>query len=381
MKVDVTIVGGGLVGLATALLLSQKGFTVCILDMNPCVPTSLSKSYESRVSAITLASVELFSSLGTWDTIKNLRVGRFEKIKIWEDQNSADICFDPARGYIIENKVIQLALIEKLKIAENVEIIDTCKIEKIAKSQGKDGCITVLLSDNQNIESKIIIGADGANSKIREWAELGLTETKYNQSALIATVHTGFSHGNIAGQRFLPEGPLAFLPLSQENYCSIVWTNTPEVTKKLLESSEVDFNLEINKVWGNSLGEIRLEGQRFAFGLSKKHAERYVTDRVALVGDAAHAIHPLAGQGVNLGFLDAKCLAEVLMKSKNQNRDIGLLHTLRKYERARKGDNLLVQKLMDVFNTNWIRKIGFKITSNSNFLKNSMALWMTQREK
>jgi len=375
MKVDVVIVGGGMVGLATALLLSQNGFEVCLLDIHPCTPIPLSESYDLRVSAITLGTVKLFKSLGIWEDIHNLRVGKFDKIKIWEECDTQNICFDPAKGYIIENKVIQLALIQK---SEKIKILAPVKIQAIQKSPDNIG---VLLDNGLTITSKLLIGADGANSKIREWAELGLSEKSYDQSALVATVQTEKSHENTARQRFLPEGPLALLPLSKPNYCSIVWTNKPETTQKLLALSPSEFDAEIKKYWHDELGEIRLVDQRLAFALSKKHAEHYVKERVVLVGDAAHTIHPLAGQGVNLGFLDAQALCEIVTHAKTENRDIGLLHTLRRYERSRKGDNILVQKLMDIFNSPRIRKWGVTIISHNNFFKTIMLAWMQQREK
>ena len=374
MKVDVIIVGGGMVGLATALLLSQNGFDVCLLDIHPCTPTPLPESYDLRVSAITLGTVKLFKNLGIWEVINNLRVGRFEKIKIWEDCDTKNICFEPAKGYIIENKVIQLALIQK---SEKIKILAPIQIQAIQKSPDN---ISVLLDNGQTVTSKLIIGADGANSKIREWAELGLSEKNYDQSALVATVQTEKPHENIARQRFLPEGPLALLPLSQANYCSIVWTSSPEATQKLLGLNPSEFNTAINKYWHDELGEIRLVDQRLAFPLSKKHAEHYVKERVVLVGDAAHTIHHLAGQGVNLGFLDAQALSTILTQAKNKKRDIGLLHTLRRYERSRKGDNILVQKLMDVFNSPRMRKFGVKIVSNIEILKQVMVVWMKRRE-
>jgi 2-octaprenylphenol hydroxylase len=375
MKVDVIIVGGGLVGLTTAGLLSQNGFQVCVLDVHPCMPTPLSESYESRVSAITQASVNIFKTLGIWDAIQNRRVGLFTKIKVWENQSSEDICFEPANGYIIENKVMELAL---LSINKNIHILAPIKIQKIEQSENN---IAVSLDNGTTIDAKLLVGADGSNSKIREWAELGLSEKKYDQTALVATVHTTLPHDHITRQRFLSEGPLAFLPLSDQNYCSIVWTNTPQTTQKLLTLHPAEFNAELEKQWGKELGELALVGERFSFNLSKKHAEHYVKPRVALVGDAAHTIHPLAGQGVNLGFLDAYVLSNTLIQSRKEHRDIGLMHTLRKYERARKGDNIVVQQLMDIFNTSWIRQVGFKAVSNFNFLKSSMLSWMTQREK
>lgn len=375
MKVDVVVVGAGLVGLTTACLLSQNGFQVCVLDAHPCVSSPLSKLYEARVSAITQASVNIFKTLGIWETIQDMRVGTFTKIKIWENQSIEDICFEPAKGYIIENKVIKLAL---LSITKNIQIIAPVKIQKIEQAKNN---ITLLLDNETIIESKLIVGADGAYSKIREWAELGVSEKNYNQSAVVATIHTTLPHENIARQRFLSEGPFAFLPLSQENYSSIVWTNKPETTQGLLNLSPSEFNAELEKYWGKDLGELNLIGERFSFTLAKKHAEHYVKERVALVGDAAHTIHPLAGQGVNLGFLDAKALCATLIQSKKEARDIGLMHTLRKYERARKGDNLIVQKLMDLFNSEQLRKLGIKAVSNFNFLKTSMLMWMAQREK
>ncbi|MDX2164481.1 MAG: UbiH/UbiF/VisC/COQ6 family ubiquinone biosynthesis hydroxylase [Gammaproteobacteria bacterium] len=371
MKVDVIVIGGGLVGLATARLLSLHNFSVCLLDQQPCLPALLTEQYELRVSAITLPSVHLFKRLGVWQAMQFQRMGEFTETKIWEDDSTEPIQFESTKGFVIENKVILNALLDKAEF----NIVAPIKVNQMNKSAEN---IQVELDSGQKISGKLLIGADGGNSKIREWANLGVSEKAYDQSAIVATVHTQNAHRNVARQKFLPEGPLAFLPLADAHHCSIVWTNT---SPSLLTMDEKLFNAQLNKYLGDELGEIRLVGQRLAFPLTKKHAKHYVSERVALVGDAAHTIHPLAGQGVNLGFLDAQALSDILIKAKQENRDIGLLHTLRRYERARKSDNLIIQNLMDVFNSAKIRKLGVNIVSRSECLKQLMLMGMEYREK
>lgn len=387
MKVDVIVVGGGLVGFATALLLSQAGFEICILDTY--CPDSLdritkSSPYELRVSAITPHSVKLFKKMGIWLDILNVRVGYFEKIKIIEGseeeaeiENKNNFLFK-TQGYIIENKIIQQSLLEKINNQKNINFLAPVEIKSIQKLNNN---IIIKLNNDLAITAKLIVGADGANSKIREWAELGLTTKDYNQSALVGIIQTEKSHENMARQKFLPEGPLAFLPLDQKNYCSIVWTHSPETAQNLLNCSESEFNKILQKSWGDELGKLIIQGPRGVFKLSKKHAKNYIAERIALVGDAAHVIHPLAGQGVNLGFLDAQKLTEILGQLKFQKRDIGLYNNLRKYELARKSDNSIIQNLMDVFNLEWVRKLGFKLTRNSDLVKKMMVSWMENREK
>ncbi len=374
MNVDVIIIGGGLVGLAAARALTHQNFSVCVIDQQPCVVSPVSESYELRVSAIASPSVHLFKQLGVWEAIIQQRVGEFTTIKIWEEENPEAIQLEPAHGYIIENNVMQNALLDKPEF----KIFAPAKIQHIQKNAKN---IEVELENNQKILGKLLVGADGGNSKIREWAKLGVSEKAYDQSALVATVHSERPHHNIARQRFLAEGPLAFLPLSDSHHCSIVWTNALEAAEKLLKTTEENFNAELNKYFGDELGEIRLVSQRLAFPLIKKHAQNYVAERIALIGDAAHTIHPLAGQGVNLGFSDVHALCEVLVKAKQEKRDMGLLHTLRRYERARKSDNLIMQNLMDVFNSARIRKWGVSVVSRSEWAKKMMLLWMKFREK
>lgn len=374
MKDEVIIVGGGLVGLATARLLSLQHVAVRILDHQPCLASPLSETYELRVSAITRPSVDLFKRLGVWEKICAQRVGEFHTIKVWEENAQEPITFESAQGYIIENKVMQRALMDQASFS----VVAPVTIKQIEKMRDN---IQIALADGQKFTAKLLIGADGGQSKIREWAQLGVSEKPYGQSALVATVHTQKSHQHIARQRFLSEGPLAFLPLSDAHYCSIVWTNTTHTTEALCAMDERLFNAELNKYFGDELGEIRLESQRLSFPLIKKHAQHYVTERVVLVGDAAHTIHPLAGQGLNLGYLDALALSDVIKQAKQENRDIGLLHTLRRYERARKCDNGMMQNLMDVFNNTRFRKWGVNVVSRSEWLKKIMLLWMEYREK
>ncbi|MBL4768286.1 MAG: FAD-dependent monooxygenase [Rhodobacteraceae bacterium] len=222
------------------------------------------------------------------------------------------------------------------------------------------------------------VGADGARSLLRDWANIDTHGWDYHQTAVVCTVTTELSHQYTAWQRFLPEGPLAFLPLAERHQCSIVWSNSTEEATLLCELDDKHFNRALSNAFGHKLGDLVEISERASFPLALRHADHYVETGFALVGDAAHTIHPLAGQGVNIGLLDAATLAEIVIEAHNKGRDIASLHTLKKYQRRRKADNIAMQLTMDVFKhtfgsdlspVRWLRRFGLKTVNKSVLLR------------
>jgi 2-octaprenylphenol hydroxylase len=234
------------------------------------------------------------------------------------------------------------------------------------------------LEDGRKLTADLIVAADGARSNLRDWAGIKTKGWAYDQTAVVCTATTEQPHQQTARQRFLPEGPLAFLPLSNPHQCSIVWSNSTEEAELLCQLDDEAFKHALTNAFESTLGEITDISQRASFPLALRHATDYVKPGFALVGDAAHTIHPLAGQGVNIGFLDAATLAEVVIEAHQKERDIASLHTLNKYQRRRKGDNIAMQMTMDAFKRTfsndlaplrWVRRLGLKTVNKSGLLR------------
>ncbi|MEE9303936.1 MAG: UbiH/UbiF/VisC/COQ6 family ubiquinone biosynthesis hydroxylase [Thiotrichaceae bacterium] len=353
---DVIINGAGMVGATLACLLAQQGRKVAVIEAY--LPTAFSEDApaELRVSAISRASQRAFVEIGAWDQMLAMRASPYEAMHVWDGTGDGEIHFDAAElgepnlGHIIENKVVQLALLEVMRDEEHIELIAPASLSTFEIT---DKRVSVELDNGSLLSSELLVGADGANSKVRSLAGITFNKNDYAQQGLVATVHTETSHQNTAWQRFLPGGPLALLPLFDGN-CSIVWTLPADKADYHLAMTESDFNLALGEAFDFHLGDIKVISQRAAFPLMGRHAEHYVLPRIALIGDAAHTIHPLAGQGVNLGIKDAVELAKVLS---NSSRSAGSYSLLRRYERARKGDNVLTQKAME----------GFKVLFGNSF--------------
>ncbi|MDX1654232.1 MAG: UbiH/UbiF/VisC/COQ6 family ubiquinone biosynthesis hydroxylase, partial [Candidatus Competibacteraceae bacterium] len=302
----------------------------------------------------------------------------------WDATGPGHIHFDaadlgePQLGWIIENRLIQAALWARAEAFANVQLLCPAQLEWLAV---EDDRIRLRLGSGRYLSSRLLVGADGARSRTRILTGIAAGGWGYHQQAVVAVVATERSHRETAWQRFLPTGPLAFLPLA-DGRCSIVWSTTPEQAGKLLALEEGDFAAELAAAFGHRLGAITKVGPRGAFPLGLQYALGYVRPRVALVGDAAHVIHPLAGQGVNLGLLDAAALAEVLGQALAEARDPGALGVLRRYERWRKGDNLLTMGTMDIFKrlfgnqlapVRWLRNAGLLLTDAATPMKNQLA--------
>lgn len=375
---NVVIVGGGMVGATLAVALAeQSSLNIAIVEAHiPSPITELDKP-DLRVSALTRASENLFKNLGVWQQLIQSRISQFTDMEVWETQSStlhfdsADIG-EPLLGYIVENRHIQQACLARCKQLSNITML--CPVKPTSLS-GQ----TLTLENGQVLTADLIVGADGARSLLRDWAEIDTHGWDYQQTAVVCTVTTEHSHQLTAWQRFLPEGPLAFLPLANTHQCSIVWSNSTEEAELLCELDDEHFNNAISKAFGNKLGDIVDISERARFPLKLRHADHYVEKGFALVGDAAHTIHPLAGQGVNIGLLDAATLAEVILDAHEKGRDIGSLHTLSKYQRRRKGDNIAMQMTMDAFKRvfgselapiQWARRFGLQTVNQSALLKN-----------
>jgi 2-octaprenylphenol hydroxylase len=348
----VVIVGAGMVGatLACALSVSSRLRVALVDSATPGAEWSPDK-FDLRVSAISWASKRIFEALDVWRGMTKRRVTPFLEMRVWDSGGKGEIHFDsadlgePAMGYIIENGVISQALLERLTVLSDVELVLGNGVSSV---QVVDDQVKVCLADGRGLDAQLVVGADGARSRVRQMAGIETVGWRYDQCAVVANVTTALGHRETAWQRFLPDGPLAFLPLDSGE-CSIVWSTTPEHAQALLAMDDATFASALEVAFENRLGEITTVGRRASFPLQLQHATHYVVPRVALVGDAAHAIHPLAGQGANLGFLDAAALAEVLAEAAQTGADIGSCKVLRRYERWRKGDNLLTMSTMDGF--------------------------------
>lgn len=349
---DVLIAGGGMVGASLACALGDTELAVALVEAAgiPQVP-AIDSPYDLRVSAITLASQRIFQNLGVWDTIKTNRISPFRDMHTWDAGGNGEIHFDSAEigeatlGHIIENQLIQAALYERCRNFENIDIIQQNAIQSF---EVREDYVDMKLNSGAELKTELLVGADGRDSGIRRMAGIATAGWEYKQTAVVASVTPEKPHQETAWQRFLPTGPLAFLPLANGD-CSIVWSTTPDDAKRLLELPEDEFCHQLEDAFDSKLGKILHTGSRAAFPLCLQHATAYVKPRIALIGDAAHAIHPLAGQGVNLGLLDAATLAEVLLQNIRQGKNLGDYRALRRYERWRKGENLGMMFAMDGF--------------------------------
>jgi 2-octaprenylphenol hydroxylase len=340
---DIVIVGGGMVGAALACALGDSALKVAVLDHKPVMPPPPT-GYDLRVSAITLAARAIFENLGAWEGMSQRRISVVNEMHVWDQGGTGAVQFNaadigqPCLAYIIENSVIQAALVERLHQFTNVHHLCPVEVTDIVLT---DTEASVILRDGRHLRARLLVGADGADSRVRQAAGIGTQRLNLEQTGIVATVTTEKLHEHIARQRFLSTGPLAFLPLGEPNTCSIVWSTQTARADQLLVASDEVFVAELQTAFGDSLGGITSISPRAGFPLALSHAKTYTAPRVALIGDAAHTVHPLAGQGVNLGFLDAAALAEVLLEAVAGKKDIGAHPVLRRYERWRKADNLV----------------------------------------
>ncbi len=353
VQVDVIIVGAGMAGLTLANLLVKQGKSLAIVDCGT-LPSefSASKPFDVRVTAVSPGSKAIFEYIGAWSGMREKRVSEFDAMVVWDEASPARIHFNaqdirhPNLGYIVENKVIRSSLHESLHDASGIQWHVP---EGAARVAYRGDEIEATLKSNQVLKAKLLVGADGSRSFVRDLAGISYAETSYQQQGIVASVQTELPHQRTAWQRFLKTGPLALLPVENEpehHECSIVWSADHEYATRLMQMNEHEFGQAVTKASALQLGNIALESERASFPLVSGQAENMVKPRIALIGDAAHTIHPLAGQGANLGFTDAAVLADILIGTK---RDIGSYRILRKYERARTAEIQIMQYAMTAF--------------------------------
>ena len=338
-SVDVAIVGGGMVGLAVACGLQGSGLRVAVLEQRVPEPLAADAPPQLRVSAINAASEKLLTRLGVWQDILSRRASCYHGMEVWDKDSFGHISFDDQSmgyshlGHIVENSVIHYALWNKAQQSSDITLLAPAELQQVAWGENET---FLTLKDGSMLTARLVIGADGANSWLRNKADIPLTFWDYQHHALVATIRTEEPHDAVARQVFHGEGILAFLPLSDPHLCSIVWSLSPEEAQRMQQASEDEFNRALNIAFDNRLGLCKVESARQVFPLTGRYARQFAAHRLVLVGDAAHTIHPLAGQGVNLGFMDAAELIAELKRLHRQGKDIGQYIYLRRYERSRK---------------------------------------------
>ena len=388
---DIVIVGAGIVGSALACALAKSSFNIAIIEAQERVidrneqATSVD-GFDVRVSAITIASQQLLKDIGAWEIIAENRLSPYRHMHVWDAEGTGSIDFDaddinqPALGHIVENKVTADALTQCMNRQTNLHRIVPAILEEIEPLQ--NGAYLLTLGDGRQLQTSLLVAADGANSKVRALEHIAMREWDYNHHAIVATVKTELSHGHTARQRFLPEGPLAFLPLSSAqddtHYCSIVWSAIPSYAENLMALTDDEFTEALAAAFEHQLGSISAVSRRFSFPLRQRHVVDYIKPGLALVGDAAHTIHPLAGQGVNLGLMDIKTLSEELLRSQQRGLSPGSIAVLERYQRRRKGANLAMMAGMDglkrlfsetTLPVRWARNSGLRWLDKSKMLK------------
>ena len=378
---DIVIIVAGSIGLTAALGLAQKGCSVTVIDAAKGA-VQLSQP-ELRVSAISAASENIFKALHVWSLLDDERFCPYQTMKVWEKESFGKIEFSAADigesylGHIIENNNIRNALISAATGVSNI----TLKFEtQVSAIHNGDDQVLLTLADGQPVVAKLCIAADGANSWVRKQLNTPIHFSDYDHHALVATVKTNEPHNNCARQVMLPTGPLALLPLSDQNLCSIVWSSEPTKTKALLDMSDPEFNAAISAATDSELGIIELQSKRVSYPLTMRYAQKWVQQqRVVFMGDAAHTIHPLAGLGMNLGLLDAASLVELINTKDLSNSKLD--GQLLKYQGWRKAEaqNYIAAMagLKELFSgknplKKLIRGIGLAMTNNSQIVKNNI---------
>jgi 2-octaprenylphenol hydroxylase len=380
-RYDLIVVGAGMVGAALACACLGKGLRIAVVEPRAPQRAWPAGEVDLRVSALSRASQRILTRLGAWGRIVELGASPYREMVVWEGLGRGRIRFDsaalgePDLGHIVENRVTQLALWERLERAPEVTLF--CPGSCADLSLG-DEAATLGLADGTRLSARLLVAADGRDSWVRETIGIATSGWDYDQRAIVANVTPTEWHAETAWQRFLPTGPLAFLPL-RDGRCSIVWSAQEDRAAALMALPEDAFARELEAACERHLGDILAVGPRASVPLRLQHADQYVRPRLALIGDAAHAVHPLAGQGVNLGFLDAAELAQALDQALHHGRDLGGTWTLRRYERARRGDNLAMLAAMDGFKRLFsndsaplaaLRGLGLSLTDRLTPLKN-----------
>ncbi len=364
-RFDVTIIGSGIAGSALAVALGGKGLSIGLVEAQSLgdalaatepAEALVVSDFDARVSALTPRSQSFLDNIGAWDDIIRQRVCPYSHMTVWDAEGTGSIEFDcaevdvPVLGHIVENRVIVASVLQQVSNCSDITVLSPVTLESCATLES--GGARVQLEGGASIETDLLVAADGAMSRVRTMLNFDTREWDYGHSALVTTVETEQPHQATAWQRFLPSGPLAFLPLPgarDRHFCSIVWSLTDSALEGLLAMPADEFCAELETAFEKRLGAVLACASRFAFPLRQRHAVDYVKPGVALVADAAHTIHPLAGQGINLGLADVAVLAQEILAGRERGAKPGQLQLLKRYQRQRKSENLLMMAAMDGF--------------------------------
>ncbi|KAA3666629.1 FAD-dependent 2-octaprenylphenol hydroxylase [Pectobacterium carotovorum] len=336
---DVVIAGGGMVGLALACGLQGSGLRIAVLEKQVAEPQPLGKDHALRVSAINAASECLLRHIGVWENLVAQRVSPYNDMQVWDKDSFGKISFSGEEfgfshlGHIIENPVIQQVLWQRASKLSDITLLSPASLKQVAWGENE---AFITLQDDSMLTARLVVAADGAHSWLRQHADIPLTFWDYGHHALVATIRTEHPHQSVARQTFHGDGILAFLPLDDPHLCSIVWSLSPEQAQAMRSLPADEFNRQVAMAFDMRLGLCELESERQTFPLTGRYARSFAAHRLVLVGDAAHTIHPLAGQGVNLGFMDVAELIAEVKRLQAQGKDIGQHLYLRRYERRRK---------------------------------------------
>ncbi|MCQ4286614.1 2-octaprenyl-3-methyl-6-methoxy-1,4-benzoquinol hydroxylase [Pseudomonas stutzeri] len=376
MQADIIIVGAGMVGSTLALALQDAGLTIKLVDAGPLdvQPFTPTDPFEPRVSALSAASQRILERVGAWPGIVERRVSPYRDMHVWDGSGTGQIHFSAASvhaevlGHIVENRVVQYALLDALSGCDSVELV-SARLEQLRQTESG---WNLTFDDGQQLSAGLVIAADGANSAVRRLAGCETREWDYLHHAIVTSVRCAEPNQQTAWQRFTDDGPLAFLPLQREgdeHWCSIVWSVTDGEAQRLMALDDEGFRQALGRAFEYRLGEVLEVDPRLCIPLRQRHAKRYAQPGLALIGDAAHTIHPLAGQGVNLGLLDAAVLAEVLLAAIERGAPLGDPRVLARFERRRKPHNLSMMAAMEGFERlfqadnlplRWLRNAGLK---------------------
>lgn len=350
-RYDAVVVGGGMVGAAAALGLAQAGWSVALLEHQAPQAFEAQSPPDLRISAIGCTSVGLLKQLGAWQAVLAMRCAPYRRLETWEWESSR-VAFDaaslglPELGFMVENRILQLALWQRLEQCPNLALCCPARLQSLQRV-GEHWQLT--LDGAETLEARLVVGADGAQSQVRNLAGIGTNGWQYRQSCMLITVETGEPQQDVTWQRFFPSGPRAFLPL-YDRWASLVWYDSPQRIRQLQAMPPAQLEREIAEAFPARLGRVKVHAAG-SFPLARRHAQRYVLPGLALVGDAAHTINPLAGQGVNLGYRDVDALLNLLSEAREQGEDWSSESVLMRYQRRRRTDNLLMQSGMDLFYT------------------------------
>lgn len=375
------------------MALSGRGFDIALVEPQPLDGRALPEpagisSFDARVSALTPVSSNFLESLASWQTVLDYRACAYRHMTVWDADGTGGIEFDceevgaPALGHIVENRAIVSALADNISKARDITLYNPDSVEAVLPVESEES-ISLQLASGATLETSLVVAADGARSALRGMFEFETREWDYGHRAIVCTVQTEDSHQATAWQRFTPDGPLAFLPLAGEDdrCCSIVWSLRDAVAEEMAGLDDAAFCEALGWAFEKRLGSVVAATRRVAFPLRQRHAVDYVQPRVALVGDAAHTIHPLAGQGINLGLADVAVLAEEIQSAASRGLDVGALSVLRRYQRRRKGDNLAMMVAMDGFKRlfeqdslplRWLRNEGMRLVGRATPVKRQL---------